>query len=108
MEAAETDTAATSGTTTPPVEAQWYYVDSAGQQHGPRTAAELRQLHASASLPLDALFCTEGMREWCALAKLPQLAAAIGLEVAAEVKPEAASTKEYYCATASGEQKGPL
>ena len=91
MEAAETDTAATSGTTTPPVEAQWYYVDSAGQQHGPRTAAELRQLHASASLPLDALFCTEGMREWCALAKLPQLAAAIGLDVAAEPKPEAAA-----------------
>ena len=41
--------------------------------------------------------------------KLPQLAAAIGLDVAAEPKPEAAaSAKEYYCATASGEQKGPL
>ena len=49
-----------------------------------RKVAEMRAMYAARQLPMDANFCTDGMKEWVALERLPKLCAAIGYAPGAE------------------------
>ena len=75
----------------PEDEVDWYYVVSGNARCGPLKVAEMRAMYAARQLPIDANFCTDGMKEWVALERLPKLCAAIGYAPGAKRAPTGAA-----------------
>ncbi len=72
---------------------QWYYA-SDGQQHGPVAEAELRELVASGKLGAENLVWRDGMGDWLAIGRVPELANALAPEIPSG--PPAAPVQSPY------------
>jgi hypothetical protein len=52
---------------------QWYYTDASGQQAGPVTEAQLKQLLSNGTLSADTMVWAEGMENWVLSAEVSSL-----------------------------------
>lgn len=79
---------------------QYYYMDASGQQVGPVSFDDLRQLASNGTIQRETLVWCEGMAEW---------AAASGVDgLFPEAKTAGLSAPEWHYLDAAGQQVGPV